>query len=307
VLSNKNRRATKFDRDYNISLIFFQKQKSYHPDQSTKILSTGSNTISPTANQLKMFLKSAIVFVASTLALAHAFHVAPTITKTHASTSLAARGSMFPILRRSRQSLMFPDFDRMFEEMDEMMESSLATLPRSPLSRLEKTLPGDLQLRRPLGFEVTQNENEYKVSMHVPDVDVKDLDLQLDHDGRVLRLKGERKHQEGGMTVQSRFEKAILLSPDVDTTKLVANASGNTLTVVAPKIVEKDALEKFEIKKIDIHVGEPELQDSLGQATDCITAETHLAIENLKDQKVEVKKNVETKEEKKWPVKEFPY
>ena len=53
------------------------------------------------------------------------------------------------------------------------------------------------------------------MAVHVPDVEAKDVDLQLDHDGRVLRLKDDRTHEEGDMKVQSRFEKAILVSPDV--------------------------------------------------------------------------------------------
>ena len=153
-------------------------------------------------------------------------------------TSLAARRSRFPILRRT--DLLFPDMDRMFEEMDEMMESSFATrFPRPALSLSGKGVPEELKLRRPLGFEVTQDDTEYKVAVHVPDVEAKDIDLQLDHDGRVLRLRGNRVHEDGGMKVQSRFEKTILLSPDVDTAKLAANMSGDTLTVVAPKIEKR--------------------------------------------------------------------
>ena len=96
-----------------------------------------------------------------------------------------------------------------------VLESSFARrLPRPLLSLLGRDIPEDLKIRRSLGFEVTQDENEYKVAVHVPDV-AKDIELQLDHDGRVLRLKDDRTHEEGDMKVQFRFEKAILVSPDV--------------------------------------------------------------------------------------------
>ena len=156
-----------------------------------------------------------------TPALTRAFTAAtPKTTKAAAAatTRLAARDPMtLPLLRRSR---ILHDFDRMFEEMDEMMDSSLATtgFPRPSLSLLGKDIPDELRLRRPLGFEVTQDDAEYKVAVHVPDVEAKDIELQLDHDGRLLRLKGDKTTEEGGMKVQSRFEKAILLSPDADTT-----------------------------------------------------------------------------------------
>mmetsp|Transcript_26690 Transcript_26690/g.43369 ORF Transcript_26690/g.43369 Transcript_26690/m.43369 type:complete len:204 (+) Transcript_26690:568-1179(+) len=137
--------------------------------------------------------------------------------------------------------------------MDEMMtERSLASVLSLSSLRGIKDATGVTKLKRPLGFEITQDENDYKVSVHIPDVEAKDVALQLDHDGRVLRLTGERTHEEGGMKVHSRFEKAILLNPDVDTTKLAANMAGDTLTVVAPKIEKEAALAKAENKKIEI-------------------------------------------------------
>lgn len=184
---------------------------------------------------------------------------APKMTKAGAATStrLAARDPMMlPLLRRSR---IMHDFDRMFEEMDELMESSLAPFSRQRpfLSLADKSMPTDLQLRRPLGFEVEPGEKEYSIKVFVPDVDAKDLHLNLEHDGRVLRLKGERNTEDGGMKVQSRFEKAILLAPDIDLTKLSASMSGDTLTVHAPKVEAPKALEDAKTEQIEIHFEEP--------------------------------------------------
>lgn len=170
-------------------------------------------------------------------------------------------------------------------------------------------MPEELRLRRPLGFDVTQDDKEYTVAVHVPDVEAKDIDLQLDHDGRVLRLRGDRTHEEGGMKVRSRFEKAILLSPDVDTTQLKANKSGDTLTVVAPKIERAEALENAQSKKIEIKV--VDTPKAALQEEDITTASTpkvpaKLPVEDLKDTpKMEMKQDVEG--EKRWPVRDFPY
>jgi HSP20 family protein len=220
------------------------------------------------------------------------------------STSLAARRSlMFPALRRP--SLFFPDFDRMFEEMDEMMENSFATTRRA-FGLLDGDSTEGLALKRPLGFDVTQDDEQYKVAINVPDIEAENLDLQLDHDGRVLRLKGDRVHEEGGMKVQSRFEKAILLSPDIDTSKLQANMSDGVLTVLAPKIETKEALEKVDTKKIEIHFEEPKaiLESSTETAP---AATTKLPVETLKNEKVETKESTDTATEPKWPVRDFPY
>ncbi|KAL7547026.1 hypothetical protein ACHAWF_010352 [Thalassiosira exigua] len=248
-----------------------------------------------------MRLVTTTSLVSLAAAPAFGFHVAGRPVATRTSTSLEARRSLFPVLRRG---LSFPDVDRVFEEMDELMESSFSTrIPRPALSPLIKDIPEDLRLRRPLRFDVTQDDKEYKLAVHVPDVEAKDVDLQLDHDGRVLRLKGDRTHEEGGMKVRSRFEKAILLSPDVDTTKLAANMSGDTLTVVAPKIERKAALDEAENKKIEIKVVEAPkaaLQD------DSPKAPTRLAVENLKqEEKVEAKPQAEG--DAKWPARDFPY
>ena len=47
-----------------------------------------------------------------------------------------------------------------------------------------------------------------------------------------------------------------MLGPDVDTSKLAANMSEDSLTSVNPKIEKKEALEKTESTKIEIKIGE---------------------------------------------------
>eukprot|EP00986_Skeletonema_menzelii_P005789 scaffold2144_cov149-Skeletonema_menzelii.AAC.9 len=179
---------------------------------------------------------SKLTALALTPALARAFtSVAPKMTKAGAasSTRLAARDPMMlPLLRRSR---MMHDFDRMFEEMDELMESSLASFPRQRpfLSLAGKNIPTDLQLRRPLGFEVEPNEKDYNIKVFVPDVEAKDLHLNLEHDGRVLRL------------------------PYATPRKLSASMTGDTLTVHAPKVETSKALEEEKAEQIEIHYEEP--------------------------------------------------
>lgn len=162
------------------------------------------------------------------------------------STSLQARRLMVPMLRRSRPSVFFPDVDRMFREMDEMMESSFPELSSRPSSMMLDKYPQaqGLGLRQTLGFDVTQDEKAFKVSMNLGDVEVKDLDLQLDSDGRVLRLKGNKLHEEGGMRVQSSFEKAILLHPNVDTDQISASFDHGVLNIVAPKVLKEETLEE---------------------------------------------------------------
>jgi HSP20 family protein len=214
--------------------------------------------------------------------------------------------------------MFFPDIDRMFQEMDEMMESSFSGLSRRPSSMLafEKFPQAQgLGLRQPLGIEVSQDENEFKVSINLSDVEAKDLDLQLDSDGRVLRLKGQKVQEESGMKIKSSYEKAILLHPDVDTDKISASFSDGVLSIVAPKVEKKEDLEEKKPKKIDIHVEanaeEPTAvvtDDAASHQVESPKASTRLAIENMTNEKAEVKKTTDyAVGEKKWPARDFPY
>jgi HSP20 family protein len=253
---------------------------------------------------------------------ANAFRAGSTVTNPTGitSTSLQARRLMVPMLRRSRPSMFFPDVDRMFREMDEMMESSFPELSSRPSSSmmLDKYPQAQgLGLRQNLGFDVTQDEQSFKVSMNLGDVEVKDVDLQLDSDGRVLRLKGNKLYEEGGMKVQSSFEKAILLHPNVDTDQISASFDHGVLSIVAPKVVEEEILEEEKKpKKIDIHVADTNseevkaaLDDGVGASESTERAPTRLAVENMKNDNLKTKQDALDNDTnaKKWPARDFPY
>ena len=217
---------------------------------------------------------SLLAIVASHALMTDGFHVTSSPATGRITTSLAARRSLFPVLRRS--DIFFPDIDRMFEEMQEFDNSLATAFPRPSLSLLRGDTNKELASARLSGIEVTQDDKNYKVEFVIPDMEEKDIDLQLDSDMRTLRIKGDKKYNDGDMTVHSRFEKAILLSPDVDTKNLVANMSGGVVTVVAPKI-EMEASDKALSKKIEIKIVEPEaaMEDSVEASADM--HETQLA------------------------------
>lgn len=255
-------------------------------------------------------------------AVINAFHVGSVANHFHpiTSTSLEARRLMVPVLRRRRpsSSIFFPDIDRMFQEMEEIMETSFTelSLPSSNLSLDKFPQAQGLGLRDAFGMDVIQDETEFKVSVNVSDLDVKNLDLQLDPDGRVLRLKGKKVQEEGGMKIQSSFEKAVLLHPDVDTEKISASVSGGVLRIVAPKVVKDDHSDETKTRKIDIQVTKAKSEEPTATLEDHVVVEasarapTRLAVESMKTEKVEMKKSKTTKEEmgeKKWPVRDFPY
>jgi HSP20 family molecular chaperone IbpA len=253
-----------------------------------------------------------------------AFHVGPTINPaTATSTSLEARRLMVPMIRTRRPSppMLFPDIDRVFREMDEMMESSFAdlSLPNSRLDLEKFPQARGLGLRDNLGFEVTEDDQEYKVSMKLYGIDAKDLNLLLDADGWVLRLKGNTMQEDGGMKIQSSFEKAILLHPDVDTDKISACFDGGVLTIAAPKVQKNEYLDESKIQKIDIKFVASKAADPKAATEDNnvtsvnekpSTVPTRLAVESMKNEKVNMKKKSTSDYadgDKKWPARDFPY
>ena len=271
-----------------------------------------------------MQINIAIPIFALILASTDAFHVGYTTQTPNVvtSTSLEARRLMVPILSRPRpsSSMLFPDVNRIFREIDEMMESSFSelSLPSSMLATYPQAR--GLGLHQSLGFDITEDEKEFKISMNLSGVEVKDVDLHLDSDGRVVRLKGHRVQEEGGMKISSSFEKAILLHPDVDTEKISASLDGGVLNIVAPKIAKEEVVEEKKASKIHIHVAEAKSEETNGVTNDNNVAlpdendspnvSTHLPVESLKNEKVQkkTKKSVSNdNNEKKWPARDFPY
>jgi HSP20 family protein len=264
-----------------------------------------------------MRFNTAISMLVFSPAFTQAFHVGSTNFNPTAitSTSLEARRMLAPMLRRRRptSSVFFPDVDRLFREMDEMIESSFDELsrPSSMLALNKYPQAQGLGLRQSLGFDVTQDEKEFKVTMNLGDVDVKDVDLQLDADGRMLRLKGNTVQEDSGMKIQSSFEKAVLLHPDVETDMISASFDHGVLSIVAPKVVKDEVVEEKQPMKIDIHVTEAksEMNDAASE-TELSGVPTRLAIETMKDEKVAKEKSElaeNTANGKKWPARDFPY
>jgi HSP20 family molecular chaperone IbpA len=165
----------------------------------------------------------------------------------------------------------FPEFDRLFKEVDEMMKISRPSFLRPALwdvgmpSILHPSL-WDAGMSHQ-GIGVTKDKSEYKVAMDVPDFKVGDLNVQLDRDGRGLKLSGERGYEKDGLKVHSQIEKAISFGQDmqIDTSQVRANLAGNTLTVTMPKKVDTEKkVQGSESVGADADAAEDEIHQSTG-------------------------------------------
>jgi len=85
--------------------------------------------------------------------------------------------------------------------------------------------------------EVSETEQEVKVTAEVPGLEEKDLEVTL-HDG-VLTLRGEKKAESEGALYsecwQGRFQRSLQLGPDVDPDKVAASFRNGVLTVTVAK------------------------------------------------------------------------
>lgn len=105
-------------------------------------------------------------------------------------------------------------------------------------------------------YEVTENSKQFRLAVDVPGVKATDINVGLEHDGRVLHLTGSRKVEKNTekekFYEEYKFDKRFTLGKDLDTTKLTAHLSDGVLVLTAPK------KEKEEPKKTTIAITQGE-------------------------------------------------
>lgn len=117
---------------------------------------------------------------------------------------------------------------------------------------------GDMVLRRTSpSYEVTENDQEFQLSIDVPGIKAPDLHVELEQGGRVLKVSGGRKIRQtlpdGSITSsESKFEKMFTIDRNVDTSQITANLSDGVLVVTAPKDPKHT-----EIRQVPIVEGPP--------------------------------------------------
>ncbi|MDE0214493.1 MAG: Hsp20/alpha crystallin family protein [Deltaproteobacteria bacterium] len=79
-------------------------------------------------------------------------------------------------------------------------------------------------------------DNHYVIRIDMPGVDPEDLDIQVE--GRVLSIKGERKGEEKGHylreTFRGKFERTVRLPEGLATDKLEARYKNGVIEISVP-------------------------------------------------------------------------
>lgn len=96
------------------------------------------------------------------------------------------------------------------------------------------------------GYECSETDTNYQISIDVPGMKASDVNVELEENGRVLSLSGERKFSKGDVAEEAKFQKRIMLHKNVDKEEIKANLQHGVLTIIAPK-VEVKATEPIKI------------------------------------------------------------
>ncbi|EED88565.1 heat shock protein, partial [Thalassiosira pseudonana CCMP1335] len=84
-------------------------------------------------------------------------------------------------------------------------------------------------------YEVTENDKQFRLAVDVPGVKPDAMQVELEHDGRILHLTGGRKVKTDTSVEEYKFEKRFTLGKDLDTAKITAHLADGVLVLTAPK------------------------------------------------------------------------
>jgi HSP20 family protein len=129
-------------------------------------------------------------------------------------------------------------FERMRRDiMMDWMPVLRSTRPKSLSSRLVRTSPG---------YEIKESEGAYEIALDIPDgLETKDLQVELERDGSVVHISGERQHSADGVESMTRFSKRFSIGDGVDAENIQANFADGCLVIHAPKLAMENQAKRL--------------------------------------------------------------
>ena len=140
--------------------------------------------------------------------------------------------------RYNRSPFGFDDFLVPFFEQDPFKGFQMPVISNFPRSD-EMTL-----LRSSPGYEINEKEGKCMISLDLSGVKRSDMNVDLEGDGKIVHIHGERKMVQEGKTLETKFSKRFTIGDDVDIEKMTANLSDGVLTLTAPIKKKEEATPK---------------------------------------------------------------
>lgn len=125
-------------------------------------------------------------------------------------------------------------FDDFFTSRDPWDDSLL--MPVVP--NLDRANGSIIRLSSP-GYEINEVDGKFQIAVDVPGVKAKDMTVNVEQEGHVLRIAGGRKVIKEGQSSETKFEKRFTVGENVDLEKMTADLSDGVLTLTAPKKEEE--------------------------------------------------------------------
>ncbi|HSK41657.1 MAG TPA: Hsp20/alpha crystallin family protein [Arenibaculum sp.] len=131
------------------------------------------------------------------------------------------------------------EFDRLFDEASSMFRFPWSRRPMFDLEPLLRTETGLETIIPPA--EVDEQEGEYRVTLEVPGMDEKNIDVNVQDD--VLTIKAEKKEEKEEKARNRYFSerrygmcaRSFRLPGNVDRDRIAASMKNGVLTITLPK------------------------------------------------------------------------
>jgi HSP20 family protein len=127
------------------------------------------------------------------------------------------------------------------------------------------------------GYEINETDNEFQIAIDVPGCKPSDMTVQLEEEGRILRLSGGRKVNKGGQVTETKFEKRFTIGENIDTANIAADLSDGVLVVKAPKLPKEEVAPiKIQITEGQRILEEPTAAEAIEEESKAVREETEL-------------------------------
>jgi len=148
---------------------------------------------------------------------------------------------------RSFTEQLIEPFARLRGEVDRLFEEFPARWPSLQFDRLVPQLPTP-------AMEMTETDKAYKISVEVPGMEAKDIDVSFENDMLVVsgEKREEREEKERDCYRSERsygaFERRVALPPAAIADKIKAKAKNGVLQITIPKDAKAAASNKRKIE-----------------------------------------------------------
>lgn len=126
---------------------------------------------------------------------------------------------------------------RLHREIDQLFDNFFRGFPFSPITRGELS-PAGFMLPK---VDISESRKQYTLTVEVPGVDEKDLELSVEDDTLIIR--GEKRYEKTDEDEQfhrvertyGAFQRVISLPADADADRIEATFKNGVLTITIPK------------------------------------------------------------------------